>query len=614
MSFTLRPYQVEAVAAVQQSWARGTVRPAVLMSTGLGKTVVFASLICETLPSLQDKGQRVLVLAHREELLEQAAEKIRASCPRAVVGIVKGGRDESAWADVIVASVQTMARPARRAKVKRIGMVIVDECHNSASKSYRDVLDHYGCFDSTPTVGFTATMTRMDGGLPSIWEEVCFERGTPWAIEEGYLVPARGLSVQVDSFNLANTRVTAGDLNAGDIADALMESDAFEMIAAAYVEHAKDRPGIVFMPNVATATEMDRWFNDSGIRSELITGAMSSTVRRDVYRRYRDGAVQVLTSVMVLTEGFDAPHTSCVVVARPTLSPGLWTQMVGRGLRLHPGKEDCLVMDVAGAAQRHSLACVNDLSGECTGSCECTCLRCGCEPARMRVVRGRQIPISGRCKCRRGGGCGCPCTAAHKAPGEAKECPCSGVPECGCEPDCEACGGCTGVKEVEAREVSAKDLAFTEISLLDETTQKSRFNWLTTRKGIRFLPVGDRVFLYTFPDPSGDGTYVQGRTSNGRAEKLGDSLPADRSVTALERVADDMAEAMAQEVPARSPYNMKSGSWRRTPASDKQLAVLKSIKRSEPAAGLRKGEVADMISVHKASLALDPRFGKYVAK
>lgn len=610
MTLTLRPYQEEAVAAVEAAWSSGTVRPAVLMSTGLGKTVVFSHLICRALPDLVEKGQRVLVLAHRSELLEQAAEKIRAACPAATVGIVKGGRDESSWADVVVASMQTLARPHRRERIKRIGMVIVDECHNAASKSYRDVLTHYGCFESTPTVGFTATMTRMDGGLGAIWQEVCFQRGTPWGIEEGYLVPARGLSVQVDSFNLANTRVTAGDLNAGDIADALMESDAFKLITEAYLEHAADRPGIVFMPNVETATAMDTWFNGAGVRSELITGGMSDAARAEAYRRYRDGATQVLTSVMVLTEGFDAPHTSCVVVARPTLSPGLWTQMVGRGLRLHPGKDDCLVMDVSGAAQRHSLACVNDLDGTCTGKCECTCLACGCEPARTRLVRGRSIPISGRCKCRRTGSCGCPCTASHKAPGDAKPCPCSGVPECGCDVSCEACTGCVPA-EVEAKEVSAKDLTLTEISLLDETTQKSRFNWLTTRKGIRFLPVGDRRFLYTFPDPSGDGTYVLGRTESGRAEKVGESRPADAAIHSLEQIADGLADRMAQEGQG-SPFNMKSGSWRRTPASEKQLSVLRSIKRAEPKVGMKKGEVADLISIHKASMALDPRFGKYV--
>lgn len=611
MTFTLRDYQQEAVDSIRAAWERGLTRPVVLCPTGGGKTVIFSSLICETLPVLRAKGERVLVLAHREELLEQAKDKITKICPDAVVGIVKGARDESRWADVVVASIQTLDRPKRREALGRIGMVIVDEAHMASPRNmYRKVMEHYGCFDSTPTVGFTATLTRMDGGLAEIWEEVCFERSIGWMIEEGHLVPARGLSVQVDSFNLANTRVTAGDLNVKDVSEAMMNSDAFRIIADSYVEHAKDRAGIVFMPDVATASAMVGWFTRAGIAAELIVGSMTSAEKRETYSRYNLGATQILVSVMVLTTGFDAPHTSCVVIARPTLNPGLFQQMVGRGLRLADGKDDCLVIDVSGAAQRHTLAGVNDLAGNCTSKCGCECLKCGCTPRSTRIVRNREIPISGKCKCRKDGDCGCACTSEHKRP-EGKECPCSSSPECGCDPDCQACAGC--IKEpaaAEPKEVSLDDLVLTEIQLLDQSTEKSRFTWLTTKGGVRFLSVGED-YLVVVPEVPGGKTYMTGVTgpSGGRKLSVAPMTPAG-AVALAERHADAIADQLSRSG-GKNPYNMKSGSWRRTPASEKQKSTLSRMGITLPE-GAKKGEAADLLTIRMATRALDRRFARFV--
>lgn len=630
MTFTLRDYQVETVDAIQAAWAKGTLRPAVVLSTGAGKTVVFAELIRRELPALRAKGQRVLVLAHREKLLEQAVDKIWQSVERGtVVGMVKGSRDESEFADVIVASVQTLSRENRRNKLRRIGLVIVDEAH-LFTNAFRSILEHYGCYDTVPAVGFTATLTRADGTLSKVWQATCYEKNTPWFIAHNYLCPPVGLSVQVESFNLANTRVTAGDLNSKDVAEAMMDSDAFQIIAEAYATHAEDRSGIAFLPDVRTAKEMTSWFNKAGIPAEMIIGTMRSAERKGVYERYDSGATQVLVGVDVLSEGFDAPHTSCVVLASPTLSPARYTQRVGRGLRLHPGKTDCLILDVSGASQRHTLACVNDLSAQCTSKCGCNCLECGCVPRTTRIVRGREIPISGKCKCRKdpdspegAGLCGCHCTAEHQAPAGAKACPCTHGPgcawadsecdcdqarkECGCEETCEQCGGCIA-EEPESKELHAHVLILTPIQLLEGVTAKSMFTWLTTHGGIRFLAVG-RSYLCLLPAKT-RGTFHVGVVSTGSSQALtATPVTTEEAVRLAEEHAVVLAQAMADE--GKNPYNQRKASWRRSPSSPAQLDQLKRLG-VEVVPGINKGAAADLLTRSFASKVLDTKFGKWV--
>lgn len=633
--FTLRDYQVEAVDAIQAAWARGVSRPAVVLSTGAGKTVVFAELIRRELPALRAKGLRVLVLAHREKLLEQAADKIERSVERGThVGIVKGSRDESEFADVVVASVQTLARENRRAKLHRIGLIIVDECH-LFTDAFKTILEHYGAYDGRiNAVGFTATLTRADGGLSKVWQATCYEKNTPWFISQGYLSPPVGLSVQVESFNLANTRVTAGDLNSKDVAEAMMNSDAFEIIADAYATHAADRPGIAFLPDVRTAKEMTTWFLKSGIAAELIVGTMPSKERTGVYERYDNGTTQVLVGVDVLSEGFDAPHTSCVVLASPTLSPARYTQRVGRGLRLHPGKEDCLILDVSGASQRHTLACVNDLSAQCTSKCHCSCTACGCVPKSTRIVRGRPIPISGKCKCRRDPDspqgvalCGCSCTMEHKAPAGEKVCPCThdgacswvldsdtdcdcetARKECGCDEECEKCGGCVK-EEQELAEMNAAALILTPIQLVEGITAKSMFTWLTTNAGIRFLAVGkDYVCLLPAKMP---GTFHVGIVnSKGSTRVTQTPAGVEEAVQLAEERASTLAQAMADE--GKNPYNQRKASWRRGPASPAQLGQLERLGFKDMPS-MTKGAAADLLTKVFATRILDSKYGNYMA-
>ncbi|GAB2732576.1 DEAD/DEAH box helicase [Streptomyces bullii] len=367
-AFTPRPYQAEAIQALIDGWAGPHNRLAVVLPTGAGKTVVFSNLVHQMLDTLG--GRRALVIAHREELLEQAAAKLRAVDPSLRVGIVKAERDEHHDVDVIVASVQTLAVQKRREAIRDVGLVIVDECHHAAARTYMEVLQHFGAWDGVPVAGFTATMTRTDGGLAEVWEDVVFTLDILDMISDGYLCDVRGKRITVDTLDLDKVKTRNGDLVEGQLGQALEDSGALDAIAKAYVDHATDRPGVVFTPTVATAQAAAEAMRAAGISAAPVWGDMGRDDRRATLARYEAGDVQVLTNCMVLTEGFDAPHTSCIVVARPTKSPGLYVQMVGRGLRPAPGKSDALLLDVMGASTRHKLASMVDLTAREIGQAE----------------------------------------------------------------------------------------------------------------------------------------------------------------------------------------------------------------------------------------------------
>jgi superfamily II DNA or RNA helicase len=367
-TFAPRPYQIAAIEALLAGWQVAEHnRLAVVLPTGAGKTVVFANLITAR---HQQQAGRTLVIAHREELLTQAAEKIRAVAPHLKVGIVKAERDEHQDADVIVASIQTLAVERRREAIRNVDLVIVDECHHAAAPSYMTVLEHFGAWRGVPVAGFTATMTRADGGLADVWEDVVFTLDILEMIDAGFLVDVKGKRVVVEGLDLDKVKTSRGDLQDSQLGQALDDSGAAGVVADAYKELAADRPGVVFTPTVATAMSMADAFNAAGIAAATVWGDMPRDERTDTLARYKAGDLQILANCMVLTEGFDAPWTSCAVIARPTKSAGLYCQMAGRALRLFEGKKDALLLDVMGASTRHKLASIVDLTGRNVGEPE----------------------------------------------------------------------------------------------------------------------------------------------------------------------------------------------------------------------------------------------------
>jgi superfamily II DNA or RNA helicase len=362
---TLRPrkYQVEAIDAVKDAWDSGLMRPAVVLPTGAGKTVVFANMIAGLLT--EEAIDKAVILVHRDELAKQAADKVRSIAPDLNVGIVKAEQND-VDSQVVVASVQTLYRQNRvdqLLEAGKPGLVVYDECHHAVAPANMSVLEQLGAFDSTRCVGFTATMSRADSyGLGDVWEDVVYKKDILWGIINGFLVDVRGESITVDDLNLAQVAKSRGDYQEGKLGDALINSGAGKVVAENYKAKAGDRQGIVFTPSVACAEDFLSWFNDEGIASELIVGTTPVEERSEIYDRYRDGKTQVLVSVMALTEGFDMPQAEVAVIARPTMSSSLYIQMVGRVLRPFPGKTEALLLDVVGATDNVSLSGVVDLS------------------------------------------------------------------------------------------------------------------------------------------------------------------------------------------------------------------------------------------------------------
>lgn len=379
---TLRSYQRDAVRAIEADWTRGLQRVAIQLPTGTGKTSTFADVIERW--CLANPGRRVVVVAHRTELIEQAAARIRRHCALPV-GIVKAERNQTR-ARVVVASIQTLAsRGGRRAAmIADVGLVVVDEAHRAAAQTYVEALKTFGCWEpaGARALGVSATLSRSDGlALGDVWQTVSYEYTIAQALADGYLVRPRGLFVKVEDLDLRGVRKTGGDYRDGDLGEAIVASLAPKRIAEAYREHADDRSGIVFCPTIASAEAVLEALRADGRAAELVTGKTPAGEREKTVKRYAAGHVQTLVNVGVFTEGTDLPRTGVIVVARPTLHSGLYIQMVGRGLRLwcpnHQGdpgsalspccplvKRDALVLDVVGATRRHRLQAEVDLFGD----------------------------------------------------------------------------------------------------------------------------------------------------------------------------------------------------------------------------------------------------------
>lgn len=372
---TLRDYQREAVAAAHAAHAAGVRRPAEVLATGAGKTIILAE-VARTSRHGVAGGKRVVILAHREELVQQNAQKVRDVAPDLRVGIVQAGVNQ-VNAHVISASVQTLASPMRRAQLRDVGLVIVDEAHHAPARTYVETLQHFGCMPETSgweqrpgqwravALGFTATMVRGDGlALGDIWQEIVYVKDTADLIASGHLVRPVGVRVRVDDLQLGKVRKVAGDYSQKGLGDAIEDSMAPKKIVEALREHAADRQTLLFAPLVHTAEIIRDALREGGFTAELVHGGTPAQERRRILQAYRDGAVQVLCNAMVFTEGTDLPMTDCVIIARPTMNPALFVQMVGRGLRLWPGKRNCIVLDVVGATNRHRLAASVELFGE----------------------------------------------------------------------------------------------------------------------------------------------------------------------------------------------------------------------------------------------------------
>ncbi|HWA75855.1 MAG TPA: DEAD/DEAH box helicase [Polyangiaceae bacterium] len=344
MPLSLRPYQQGAVDAVLAARRAGVRRQLVCLPTGAGKTVIFSELA-------RLARRQVLVLAHREELLGQAREKLEAALPEShVIALERGAERASAEAKVVVCSIRSLheTRLAKLLEGRDFGLVIYDECHHAPAQDNLRVLEQLGAFDPAfqgTLLGFTATTARGDGqGLSAVFERIVFSRTLPDLIDEGYLAPLCGFRVST-SADLTRLTASGSDFREEELEQAVDIEERNALVARSIQELARDRRTIAFCVTVRHAQNLCRSLNALGVPAGIVHGAMPSDARKRALSDFRAGRTQVLTNVAVLTEGFDDPGVSCVAMARPTRSAGLYAQCVGRGTRPHPGKKNCLILD-----------------------------------------------------------------------------------------------------------------------------------------------------------------------------------------------------------------------------------------------------------------------------
>src|SRR5437667_1339529 len=317
----LRAYQSEALNAVCDAYRSGKRRVIVSLPTGTGKTVVFAHV-----PRVLKMKKRLLVLAHREELLLQARDKFRSIDPELKVEIEQAGSRAADDAKVVIASVQSLARNVAglvRLHHDEFSIVVVDEAHHAVAPSYRRIFDHFGLFKpGVPRylIGFTATPRRGDKhGLGEVFEEVCYARDMREMIRDRYLCPLTGWRVDTD-LSLDNVKVRHGDFVENQLARVVNTPVRNNLLVKAYRDFAAGRRAIIFCVDVAHAQDVHRAFDEAGIRAAPVWGELSRDDRRNVLAQFSAGKIDVVTNCNLLTEGSDEPRVDCVVMARPTRS------------------------------------------------------------------------------------------------------------------------------------------------------------------------------------------------------------------------------------------------------------------------------------------------------
>lgn len=348
----LRPYQKEARDSIFGEWEKGISRTLLVLPTGCGKTIVFAKVAEECVR----RGNRVLVLAHRGELLEQAADKIATATGLGCATEKAGSSCLDSWFRVVVGSVQTMMREKRLGQFPAdyFQTIIIDEAHHCISESYQKVLQH---FPDAKVLGVTATPDRGDmRNLGEFFESLAYEYTLPKAIKAGYLSPIKALTLPL-KMDLTGVGVQAGDFKSGDLATAL--DPYLYRIADEMAKYCHDRKTVVFLPLVKTSQKFRDILNSKGFTAAEVNG--ESQDRAQVLSDFEAGRYNVLCNSMLLTEGWDCPSVDCIVVLRPTKMRSLYSQMVGRGTRLSPGKDHLLLLDFLWHTERHELCHPADL-------------------------------------------------------------------------------------------------------------------------------------------------------------------------------------------------------------------------------------------------------------
>ncbi|MHC4617132.1 MAG: DEAD/DEAH box helicase [Planctomycetota bacterium] len=362
MAITLRPYQKQAFDAIRKDWEEGGKRTMISMPTGTGKTWIFVFLIY----AARQNGHKCMVVVNRDTLVDQTVDKLGRVGVAA--GVVKGHRHE--WRrDVVVASVQSLSKLKRLRSIPKEGfkLIILDECHFSAAKSYQRLFTH---FFTAWFVGFTATAFRGDKkSLAKFgWHSIPFVYSYKEAAADNWLVPVKiakvNTNISLDGIKVVKDALTEeNDFSDVSLAWRLDTPERNKAIAEAYLEHMPDKKVIGFCSTVKHSWSLANEFRKQGVDARIIYGIMKGNERWRVLHEHRNGLFNVLINCNVLTHGYDDPTLGGIIMARPTKSKPLYLQMVGRGLRPCPKKEDCTILDVVDVTSRYRLTVTAEVSG-----------------------------------------------------------------------------------------------------------------------------------------------------------------------------------------------------------------------------------------------------------
>lgn len=503
LSILLRDYQEETIQAVLAARENGVRRQLVSLATGGGKTIIFSELA-------KKLNVPTIILAHRDELIQQAVDKLLTVWPQANVGVVKAEKDEFRQ-PIVVASVQTLAREKRLERLAALpwNLMIADEAHHCASRTWHNIMTRLGFIDingNTPKdkllLGVTATPKRSDGiGLHEIFEEIVYRKSILDLIRAGYLVDLKGVQIMT-KVNFGQIKTTRGDFDDHELEDLLNTDNCNSLVVRAYQQYAPNRKAIAFTAGVEHARALSAMFNKAGIPAGWVCGETPVDQRKNTLERFSRGELKVVTNFGIFTEGTDIPSVDCILMARPTKSTALYTQCIGRGARTFPGKSDCLVLDVAGVSHRHDICSLSSLFGL----------------SRERLARQT---VS---------------TAVKKAV-DAGEKP----------------------KDETGQLVLGYDLVSRTVDIFN----RSQFRWTVSADTmILAAGPGEDIFLL----PNGDGKYrVLLKSKDGQAELT--ESPLD--VGYAQGVAEDYLRSKKS-----TGFASKSAKWRLRPPSDQQVALL----------------------------------------
>ena len=357
----LRDYQLECLKAIESKQDTGINRQIVVLPTGAGKTVIFSELI-------KDRNLKTLVIAHRIELLEQAKDKLEKAAPEMSVGIFCG--DEKCHEkQVTIASIQSASRPKALELLKNedYQLLIIDEAHHAAAKTYRKLIEELGFHADDPKkllVGFTATPRRGDNvRLDDLFQEIVYSYTIRKLVNRGYLIKPHGIHVKL-GIDLSKVQKQMGDFQKGSLKEIMSTKNSRSIVVDTLKKYAKNRRSIVFAVDIAHSESLKNDIVAAGFSCAAVHSRVPADDRKDILKDFAAGRLQFVTNPMILTEGFDCPVADCMINAAPTMNRSLYIQKAGRVLRLHPDKKDALLIDFGITSKRHHLCTAMTLMGD----------------------------------------------------------------------------------------------------------------------------------------------------------------------------------------------------------------------------------------------------------